>query len=91
MKLSIAARAAHWRVAAALAASLLMLTPALSLAQATGEAVPGQTCGLDFSVPTGHFFAQTAGASGGGFNVVDDQQARFWTAFQVLGGADALG
>lgn len=46
--------------------------------------------GADFAIPSGHFFTQT-GAGQGGFAVVDDPQAKFWTEFQRLGGVDTVG
>jgi hypothetical protein len=50
---------------------------------------------LDWPVPNGHHFSQAngfpAGASPMGFTLVDDTQAKFWTAFQALGGVDHLG
>jgi spore germination protein YaaH len=44
----------------------------------------------DFTIPHGHFFSQAGGAPGLGFRVVDDN-ARFWSEFQRLGGVDTLG
>jgi hypothetical protein len=49
---------------------------------------------LDWPIPGGHFFTQAngqGGAGGNGYSVVDDPAAPFWTAFQQLGGVDALG
>lgn len=46
--------------------------------------------GADFAISNGRFFTQT-GAGQGGFAVVDDPQARFWTEFQRLGGVDTVG
>ena len=48
------------------------------------------TCGADFAIPDGKFFTQTGGGQAG-FSVRDDAEARFWTAFQDLGGIQALG
>ena len=70
---------------------LLAVSPGLIGAQAPGDGSAGQTCGLDFWVPDGRFFADIESASGAGFDVIDDEQARFWTAFQSLGGQEALG
>ncbi|MGB0384270.1 MAG: hypothetical protein ACPGWR_05530 [Ardenticatenaceae bacterium] len=44
----------------------------------------------DYDIPNGHFFTQTANAVGG-FTVVDDEQARFWSEFQRLGGLQTVG
>ena len=81
------------RVVAALlvVAIALALFPALAVAESVGDGSAGQTCGLDFWVPDGRFFALTESASGAGFSVIDDEQARFWTGFQELGGLGALG
>lgn len=46
--------------------------------------------GADFAIANGRFFTQT-GAGQGGFAVVDDAQAKFWTEFQRLGGAETVG
>ncbi len=48
----------------------------------------------DYTVPGGWFFSQTGGDSpeeGDGYTVVDDGDARFWTAFQEFGGIEAVG
>jgi hypothetical protein len=42
-------------------------------------------------VPGGWFYTQGAGPAGGGFAIVDDDQARFWSQFQELGGWRTLG
>ena len=44
----------------------------------------------DVAVPGGRFYTQ-AGSGMGGFAIVDDADAAFWTAFQDFGGVDALG
>lgn len=44
----------------------------------------------DWALSNGRFFTQTA-AGKGGFSVVDDSQARFWSAYQQLGGAETVG
>ncbi|HYN89365.1 MAG TPA: hypothetical protein VER55_12580, partial [Ardenticatenaceae bacterium] len=44
----------------------------------------------DYSIPGGHFYTQTVG-SRGGFSVIDDQEARFWSEFQRLGGVETVG
>jgi plastocyanin len=62
----------------------------LSLSLLGGSAVPLAAQTPDWSVPNGHFFTQ-AGAGTGGFTIADDDGLRFWSAFQQLGGAQALG
>ena len=47
-------------------------------------------CAQDFSIPNGWFYTQTGG-SGIGFPVRDDAGARFWSAFQDLGGVQVVG
>ena len=44
----------------------------------------------DYDIPNGHFFTQTANGQGG-FSVVNDGQARFWSEFQRLGGVQTVG
>jgi hypothetical protein len=46
---------------------------------------------LDRAVPAGRWYSQTARPGELGFALVDDEQARFWTEFQRLGGIAALG
>ena len=48
------------------------------------------TCAADFAIPDGWFYTQ-AGGDGVGFAVRDDADARFWTAFQELGGIPVVG
>ncbi|HEX8682666.1 MAG TPA: hypothetical protein VF707_10165 [Ardenticatenaceae bacterium] len=50
---------------------------------------PGPQAG-DWAIPNGRFFTQAAGGQGG-FGVVDDGQARFWSEFQRLGGLQTVG
>ncbi len=45
----------------------------------------------NFSVPGGWFFSETGGDTDLGYVVFDDDQARFWEAFQAEGGVSALG
>ncbi|MGB0388343.1 MAG: hypothetical protein ACPGWR_26285 [Ardenticatenaceae bacterium] len=45
--------------------------------------------GEDYDVPNGHFFTQTA--EEGGFSVLDDGEARFWSEFERLGGVQTVG
>ncbi len=79
------------RLASLVAAVMLLLPVTPALAQGADAPPARTTCGLDFAVADGHFFTQTAAEPGLGFDVIDDQQARFWTAFRELGGVPALG
>ena len=48
----------------------------------------------DWAIPQGHFYTQTNGSVESnelGYAVIDDDAALFWTAFQDLGGFQALG
>ena len=48
----------------------------------------------DFPIANGWFFTQTGGDSPDprdGYAVIDDQEARFWEAFQAFGGVEAVG
>ncbi|HLH73155.1 MAG TPA: hypothetical protein VKX96_07710 [Chloroflexota bacterium] len=45
----------------------------------------------DWNIPNGHFFTQTGGGKGLGYAVVDDEQAKFWSEFNRLGGVQAVG
>jgi hypothetical protein len=53
------------------------------------------TRGLDYDIPSGHFFTQAngrpLGLSATGFAVTDLGGVRFWSEFQRLGGVQALG
>ncbi|MDQ4076681.1 MAG: hypothetical protein M3220_10605, partial [Chloroflexota bacterium] len=44
----------------------------------------------DWALPNGRFFTQSANGQGG-FSVIDDEQARFWSEFQRLGGLQTVG
>lgn len=44
----------------------------------------------EWDIPNGRFFTQT-GNGQGGFSVVDDAQARFWSEYLRLGGAQTVG
>ncbi len=44
-----------------------------------------------FAIADGRFFTETGGGASRGFSVTDDDQARFWTAFQRYGGVSAIG
>jgi len=49
---------------------------------------------FDMELPNGHFYKQAngyAGAGEGGFAVVDDADAAFWTEFERMGGISQLG
>ncbi|MGI9146083.1 MAG: cellulase family glycosylhydrolase [Chloroflexota bacterium] len=52
-----------------------------------------QLRGPDYDIAGGHFFTQTNARkeSASGFAVTDEDGAPFWSAFQALGGTDALG
>ncbi|MYD94011.1 MAG: M23 family metallopeptidase [Chloroflexi bacterium] len=47
-------------------------------------------CASDFAIPNGWFYSQTGG-EGVGFPVWDDGNARFWSAFEELGGTPVVG
>lgn len=44
----------------------------------------------EWAIPNGRFFTQTANGQGG-FSVTDDGEARFWSAWQQLGGSQTVG
>lgn len=50
---------------------------------------------LDWPVPGGHFYTQAngypLGSSPMGYAIVDDEQARFWSEFERLGGVNRFG
>ncbi|MGB0388199.1 MAG: WD40/YVTN/BNR-like repeat-containing protein [Ardenticatenaceae bacterium] len=46
--------------------------------------------GADYDIPNGHFYTQTANGEGG-FSVLDNSQANFWSDFQRLGGLQTVG
>jgi hypothetical protein len=66
--------------------------PAQPTPEPTPPAVPVQPRGdgPDWAIPNGHFYTQAASGQGG-FGVVDDGQARFWSEFQRLGGLQTIG
>ena len=74
----------------------LILTP-LPTPKATSSPLPPSpppapsNSARDWSIPNGHFFSQTAPDAKGGFTVIDDKQARFWSEFQRLGGIETVG
>ena len=74
---------------------LLVLLASLSLSGTPSAAAPA-----DFAIPRGHFYTQAAGTdapAGTGYAIADEgtdergQSIAFWTAFQRLGGVNALG
>ncbi len=78
-------------VVASLLAALVAAPPSLAAAQDPAAVPPPPICGDDFTVPGGHFFSQAAGTPDLGFQVTDDAQAAFWSAFQRIGGVPVLG
>ena len=79
------------RVLGASAISLLLACLLTGAARADEhQAAFPAACAVDFAIPHGHFFTQTGGA-GVGFSVWDDADARFWSAFQDLGGIPVVG
>jgi hypothetical protein len=63
--------------------------PAPAPAQSAPVAPPSAGA-VEWTIPNGRFFTQT-GKGQGGFSVTDDGNARFWTAWQRLGGAETVG
>jgi hypothetical protein len=53
--------------------------------------VPVRAADVDRAVAGGHWYSQAARPGELGFALVDDEQARFWSEFQRLGGVGALG
>ncbi|MGB0388070.1 MAG: hypothetical protein ACPGWR_24910 [Ardenticatenaceae bacterium] len=45
----------------------------------------------NWSIPNGHFFTQTSFGNKSGFSVIDDEDARFWSEYQRLGGLETVG
>ncbi|MCY3895921.1 MAG: M23 family metallopeptidase [Chloroflexi bacterium] len=75
--------------ATVLSLALLLLLVSESRASEQQDSVPA-TCAADFAIPEGWFYTQTGG-EGVGFAVWDDADARFWSAFQELGGIPVVG
>ena len=75
--------------ASAIWLSLLWLLVSAVHADDQPNAAPA-TCAADFAIPDGRFYTQTGGA-GVGFPVWDDADARFWSAFEALGGIQVVG
>jgi hypothetical protein len=46
--------------------------------------------GEDYEIPNGHFFSQTVPGPDG-FSVIDDNEARFWSEFDRIGGLQTVG
>jgi len=68
---------------------LLLLTLLLSGIQKSVQAAR-PLLPADYGIPNGHFFTQTVDGEGG-FSVVNDGEARFWSEFQRLGGVQMMG
>lgn len=68
---------------------LLLLTLLLSGVQKSVQAAR-PLLPADYGIPNGHFFTQTVSGEGG-FGVVNDGDARFWSEFQRLGGLQMVG
>ena len=75
----------HWRNVA-----FLLLTLALLFSILPASAAPPAQASGDWPIQGGRFFTQAAGGQGG-FSVVDNSEARFWSEFQRLGGLDTVG
>lgn len=62
-----------------------------------GQEAPGVWTDLagagkpDFAIPNGWFYTETAGQSGLGYRVTDNDGVKFWSEFQRLGGVATLG
>lgn len=79
------------RVLGALAIAALGCSLLIGVAHASQPQTDVPTaCAPDFAIPNGWFYTQTGGP-GVGFPVWDDADARFWTAFQDLGGIPVVG
>ena len=60
--------------------------------QTTIRRIVAETTGTDdFAIPGGWFYTQAGGDLPGGFAIVDDAEATFWSDFNRLGGVAALG
>ena len=74
---------------------LLAWFAVLATAWPTGAAAAAPSPPLDWPIPSGHFYTETngfpSGASPMGYPIVDDAGAKFWTAYQKLGGVQRLG
>ena len=81
------------RVAAALVLALALAALPFPVLADVPEVPFGSACGVgvDFPIDGGWFFTQTGSDTGRGYPVVDDDAAKFWSAFQDLGGIQAVG
>lgn len=75
--------------ATALSIALILVLVSGAHASEPQDTIPA-ACAADFAIPDGWFYTQTGG-QGVGFAVWDDADARFWTAFQELGGIPVVG
>ncbi len=76
------------------AAAGRILLWAVFLLAALALASPALAQAADHPIAGGHFFTQTGGDTADpydGYAVVDDGEARFWTAFEDFGGVAAVG
>ncbi|MCL5025828.1 MAG: L,D-transpeptidase [Chloroflexi bacterium] len=71
--------------------ALALLSLVLSLAPISPPSLAAEPEPEDWDIPGGHFFTQSAGGSGKGFPVLDDDQARMASEFYRLGGEAQLG
>ncbi|MCL4534072.1 MAG: hypothetical protein M1370_02805 [Bacteroidetes bacterium] len=70
---------------AVLGSVLLIMLTAMVAVPTAGAAEP------DWDIPNGHFFTQTADGGVAGYAITDDGDIPFWSEFQRLGDAEALG
>ena len=72
------------RVAAALVLALALAALPFPVLADVPEVPFGSACGVgvDFPIDGGWFFTQTGSDTGRGYPVVDDDAAKFWSAFQ---------
>ncbi len=68
---------------------LLLLTLLFSGIQTSAQAAD-PLLPADYEIPNGHFFTQAVNGEGG-FRVINDGDARFWSEFQRLGGLQMVG
>lgn len=71
-------------------ASLRVLLGLLLAAMLMGPATVGASP-ADSAIANGRFYTQAGGGVGLGFPIVNSASGNFWSAFQALGGTDALG
>lgn len=75
------------RFVAAIVLSIALVLTAFDPAPVGAQSLPA----TQFAITDGRFFTETGGGGQRGFSVTDDNQARFWRAFQRSGGTAALG